>query len=73
MFVDARVSGRSVPVTRQRRSSRGTFKSISFTASPHPFPKAMEEANKELLEAQGLEFVYESLIGERAPPLDYRK
>jgi aminobenzoyl-glutamate utilization protein B len=36
-------------------------------------PSHVEEARKELLEAQGPEFVYESLIGEREPPLDYRK
>ena len=36
-------------------------------------PSHAEEARKELLEAQGPEFVYEPLIGEREPPLDYRK
>ena len=35
-------------------------------------PSHVEEARKELLGAQGPEFVYKPLVGERAPPLDYR-
>jgi aminobenzoyl-glutamate utilization protein B len=36
-------------------------------------PSALEEARKELVERRGPDFVYQSLIGGRAPPLDYRK
>jgi aminobenzoyl-glutamate utilization protein B len=36
-------------------------------------PSAIEEARREFEERRGPNFVYESLIGDRAPPLDYRK
>jgi aminobenzoyl-glutamate utilization protein B len=36
-------------------------------------PSAIEEARREFEERRGPDFVYESLIGDRAPPLDYRK
>jgi aminobenzoyl-glutamate utilization protein B len=36
-------------------------------------PALVEEARREFEERRGPDFVYESLIGDRAPPLDYRK
>lgn len=36
-------------------------------------PRVIEEAKTELAKAQGPGFVYRSLIGDRKPPLDYRK
>ncbi len=36
-------------------------------------PAVIEEARLEFEERRGPDFVYESLIGDRAPPLDYRK
>ncbi len=35
-------------------------------------PKIAEKAKEELLKQQGVDFVYESLLGDREPPLDYR-
>jgi aminobenzoyl-glutamate utilization protein B len=35
--------------------------------------KALERAKKELLEKRGDNFKYEALLGDREPPLDYRK
>lgn len=36
-------------------------------------PKAIKSAKKELIERRGPKFNYYSLLGEREPPLDYRK
>ena len=36
-------------------------------------PKVSDEAKVELLRQQGPDFVYEALLGDREPPLDYRK
>ncbi len=36
-------------------------------------PTHVEKARKEFLEARGSDFVYEPLLGDRKPPLDYRK
>jgi aminobenzoyl-glutamate utilization protein B len=36
-------------------------------------PEIAEKAQKELKERQGDDFIYEALIGDRNPPLDYRK
>lgn len=36
-------------------------------------PALVEEARREFEERRGPDFVYQSLIGDRAPPLDYRK
>jgi aminobenzoyl-glutamate utilization protein B len=36
-------------------------------------PKAIAEAKEEFLKRRGASFVYESLIGDRKPPLDFRK
>ena len=36
-------------------------------------PEIAEKAQKELKERQGGDFIYEALIGDRNPPLDYRK
>jgi aminobenzoyl-glutamate utilization protein B len=36
-------------------------------------PEYIESAQQELAEAQGPDFVYEPLVGDRKPPLDYRK
>jgi aminobenzoyl-glutamate utilization protein B len=36
-------------------------------------PALVEEARREFEERRGPDFVYESLVGDRAPPLDYRK
>lgn len=36
-------------------------------------PKLIEEAKAEFEEARGEDFVYQALIGDRIPPLDYRK
>jgi aminobenzoyl-glutamate utilization protein B len=36
-------------------------------------PEIAEKAQKELKERQGDDFIYEALIGDRKPPLDYRK
>jgi aminobenzoyl-glutamate utilization protein B len=33
----------------------------------------VDQARKEFLEARGPDFVYEPLLGDRKPPLDYRK
>lgn len=35
-------------------------------------PEVIEEAWRELRERRGADFAYESLVGDRAPPLDYR-
>ncbi|MDW3646987.1 MAG: amidohydrolase [Bacteroidia bacterium] len=36
-------------------------------------PELLEKANEELLRRRGADFKYESLLGDREPPLDYRK
>jgi aminobenzoyl-glutamate utilization protein B len=36
-------------------------------------PKTIEEARKELINRRGQDFKYEALLGDRKPPLDYRK
>ena len=36
-------------------------------------PSLIEQANREFLERRGSNFVYRSLVGDRAPPLDYRR
>ena len=36
-------------------------------------PNHVEKARQEFLEARGPDFKYEALIGDRKPPLDYRK
>ncbi len=36
-------------------------------------PSLLEKAEAELLERRGADFTYESLVGDREPPLDYRK
>ncbi|MFN5430531.1 MAG: amidohydrolase, partial [Cyclobacteriaceae bacterium] len=36
-------------------------------------PELIEKAKKELLEKTGVGFQYKSLIGDRKPPLDFRK
>jgi aminobenzoyl-glutamate utilization protein B len=36
-------------------------------------PAVIAEAKAELLESQGPDFVYAALLGDREPPLDYRK
>ena len=36
-------------------------------------PQIIAEAKAELQEAQGPDFVYAALLGDREPPLDYRK
>ena len=36
-------------------------------------PEAVKDAKKELIERRGLKFNYYSLLGDRKPPLDYRK
>jgi aminobenzoyl-glutamate utilization protein B len=36
-------------------------------------PKIVDKAQKELLEQRGTNFRYEALLGDREPPLDYRK
>ena len=36
-------------------------------------PETIKNANKELIERRGPKFNYYSLLGERKPPLDYRK
>jgi aminobenzoyl-glutamate utilization protein B len=35
-------------------------------------PEIAKEAHSELLERRGKDFQYESLVGDRKPPLDYR-
>ena len=49
-------------------------KSIALTAYDL-FTKAeiVEKAKKELLDRVGVDFVYEALLGDRKPPLDYRR
>ena len=49
-------------------------KTLSLTAM-HLFqhPELMEKAEQELIKQRGANFVYKSLIGDRKPPLDYRK
>lgn len=49
-------------------------KTIALTALDiYNNPKIAEDAKKELLMQQGENFIYESLLGDRGPPLDYRK
>ncbi len=49
-------------------------KTIALTAIDiYNNPKIADEAKKELLRQQGEGFKYESLLGDRDPPLDYRK
>ena len=49
-------------------------KTIALTAMDiYKNPKIAETAKAELMEQQGKDFVYEALIGDREPPLDYRK
>ena len=36
-------------------------------------PSLAEKAKEELQKAQGPDFEYEPLVGDRKPPLDYRK
>ncbi|MEK9907450.1 MAG: amidohydrolase, partial [Gammaproteobacteria bacterium] len=36
-------------------------------------PQIIAQAKAELKEAQGPDFVYSALLGDRDPPLDYRK
>ena len=36
-------------------------------------PSIVEKAKRELRDAQGSDFRYESLVGDRNPPVDYRK
>lgn len=36
-------------------------------------PALIESAKAELLERRGADFTYEAMVGDRAPPLDYRK
>jgi aminobenzoyl-glutamate utilization protein B len=36
-------------------------------------PELVEKAKKELLEKTGVGFQYKSLIGDRKPPLEFRK
>ena len=36
-------------------------------------PEIVIKANKEMKERQGADFIYEALLGDREPPLDYRK
>jgi len=36
-------------------------------------PSIVDKAKQELREAQGPDFEYEPLLGDRKPPLDYRK
>ena len=49
-------------------------KTISLTAM-HLFqnPEIMEKAKSELIDQRGKGFVYKPLLGDREPPLDYRK
>jgi aminobenzoyl-glutamate utilization protein B len=49
-------------------------KTIALTAlDVYNNPKIVDKAKEELLMQQGEGFVYESLLGDRDPPLDYRK
>jgi len=36
-------------------------------------PSVTDKAKKELNSSRGADFVYKSLLGDRQPPLDYRK
>ena len=36
-------------------------------------PELLKAATEEFLKARGKDFKYESLVGDRKPPLDYRK
>jgi Cu2+-exporting ATPase len=46
---------------------------IGYGAWPFEPSIAIEKAKKELLEKTGVGFQYKSLIGDRKPPLDFRK
>jgi aminobenzoyl-glutamate utilization protein B len=49
-------------------------KSIALTgAEVFGDPKLIASAKAELKQRQGANFVYKPLLGDRAPPLDYRK
>ena len=49
-------------------------KSITLTAIDiFKNPSVTEKAKKELNDSRGADFIYESLLGNRNPPLDYRK
>jgi len=36
-------------------------------------PETLAKAKEELLKQRGKDFIYEALLGDREPPLDYRK
>ncbi|MEQ9380484.1 MAG: M20 family metallopeptidase [Imperialibacter sp.] len=49
-------------------------KTLALTAlDVYQNPKIAEEAREELMQKRGEDFAYESLLGDREPPLDYRK
>jgi len=49
-------------------------KTLSLTAFDlYNSPELLKKANEELLRRRGEDFKYESLLGDREPPLDYRK
>lgn len=49
-------------------------KTLSLTAQELFLqPEILKKADEELLERRGKDFTYESLLGDRKPPLDYRK
>ena len=49
-------------------------KTLSLTAFDlYNSPELLKKANEELLRRRGEDFKYESLLGDRKPPLDYRK
>ncbi|MFK7934029.1 MAG: amidohydrolase [Saprospiraceae bacterium] len=49
-------------------------KTLALTAiDVYNNPKLAEEAQAELLKMRGADFKYEALLGDRVPPLDYRK
>ena len=49
-------------------------KTLALTAIElYNSPKVLEAAKKELVDKRGTNFKYEALLGDRKPPLDYRK
>jgi len=49
-------------------------KTLALTAYDiYTNPSIVDEAKKEFLKRRGTPFKYESLVGDRNPPLDFRK
>ena len=63
------------PIPRRRSDVRGLDGSARALAGARLLrePALIEAATAELIERRGADFTYEAMVGDRAPPLDYRK